>query len=52
MPAGLVNQLLACHWAENGTEMEERGGASNAAPQDILESIRKIRARPKPQFNF
>jgi len=52
MPAGLVNQLLACHWMEAGVEMEEPDGESRKANDEILAAIQKIRKRKRPKFTF
>ena len=51
MNAGFINQLMSCHWLAMGAEIESPG-ESEAAAEDMIEAIRKIRSRPKPQFDF
>jgi len=51
MHAGLVNQLMACYWMDQGVELQS-AEESAAGSSDILETIAKIKKRPKPQFDF
>ena len=48
--AGMVNQLLACHWIENGIEIENPG-QSEIKAEEILKKVNKIKAR-KIKFDF
>ena len=51
MPAGLVNQLMGCYWLESGVEIESPEH-SRETSEDILTAIKRVRSRPKPQFDF
>jgi len=48
--AGMVNQLMACHWIENGIEIENPG-QSEIKTEEILKKVNKIKAR-KIKFDF
>jgi hypothetical protein len=47
MHAGLVNQLMACYWLDQGIELQ-----SPEAEDDLTKIIEKIRKRKKPKFDF
>jgi len=52
MPAGLVNQLLACYWVEIGVELENEESKSSIDRAKIIETINKIRKRKRTKFEF
>ena len=47
MHAGLVNQLMACYWMDQGIELQ-----SIESQDEIMKTIEKIRKRAKPKFDF
>jgi len=47
MHAGLVNQLMACYWMDQGIELQSVG-----SEDEIMKTIEKIRTRKKPKFDF
>lgn len=52
MPVGLVNQLMACYWIEQGIELEESQDAIEEKSVIIDQKLRAIRRRRKIQFDF
>lgn len=49
MPAGLVNQLMACYWMEKGVEIEPINKAD--INLDVENILKKIKVR-KIKFDF
>jgi len=47
MHAGLVNQLMACYWMDQGLELQPVD-----SEDEIMKTIEKIRKRAKPKFDF
>lgn len=47
MHAGLVNQLMACYWLDQGIELQ-----SPESEDELTSIIEKIRKREKPKFDF
>lgn len=47
MHAGLVNQLMACYWMDQGIELQ-----TMESDNEINLIIEKIRKRKKPKFDF
>jgi uncharacterized protein YcgL (UPF0745 family) len=47
MHAGLVNQLMACYWLDQGFELQ-----SPDSDDELMKTIDKIRKRKKPKFDF
>lgn len=47
MHAGMVNQLMACYWMDQGIELQD-----NESNDQIMKTIDKIRKRAKPKFDF
>jgi len=51
MHAGLVNQLMACYWMDQGIELESIE-EKHESDRTVTETISKLRKRAKPKFNF
>jgi len=51
MPAYRVNEALACHWISEGISIEKTANKGSESLKAI-EKFKKIKARPKPKFDF
>lgn len=51
MPAYRVNEALACHWIIEDIPIEKVTSRESGS-MEAIEKFKKIKARPKPKFNF